>query len=135
MLMSKVIMDIIELKQSRGLVEKDWTFEKQVDWLQYAIPLGLVVVKYVDGELKGYLEYVRLNDIPTDINNIPLDYDAITNGPVGFISGVVADSVKTILELKEMAMEKNKDKNWFVLVWHNKKNDIWRVFKRRQHEE
>lgn len=135
MLMSKMIMDIVELKQKHNLLEKDWTFEGQVDWLLYAIPMGLVVTEYEGNELKGYLEYVRLTQMPSDINHIDLDYDQIKTAPIGLVTNMVADSMSTILKLKNNALSQNKDDKWFMLVWHNKKNNNWRIIKRRHHEK
>ena len=131
MMISKIIMDIVELKQAKNLLESNWTFEGQVDWLLWAIPMGLVVTKYEGDKLVGYLEYVRVSEVPVDINHIVINYYEIKTAPIGLVTNMIADSIKTILELKNIALSQNKDDKWFMLVWHNKKTNTWRTFKRR----
>ena len=129
--LSKVIMDIIELKQSLNIIEEDFTFEKAVDWYSYAIPLGLVEAEYENDKLIGYLEWVRLSVIPVSLHNIKLDYDIIKTAPVLLICNAGARDKKTLMALKNKVAEKNKD--YSVSCWHRKGNDPdkFTIFKRK----
>lgn len=134
MIMAKVIADIIELKKKHNLLEDNWTPQKQAEWLQYAIPMGLVVVMYVDGKIKGYLEYVRVDEIPTDIHNVKIDYDRIRTAPIGLVTNVIADDYKVLLFLKRQALNNNPDVE--MIRWHKKSHKEtqpeWKTFKRRK---
>ena len=131
----KVIDDIIALKVKHHLLEDNWSFDGQVKWLQWAIPQGLVIVAYVNGELKGYMEFVRLDKVPTDIHKVELDYDRIKVAPVAFATQAISDSSIASKMLKAIFFNVNKDAS--VFVWHRKHNNKWKIFNRKdlRHEE
>ena len=126
----KVIDDIIALKIRHHLLEDNWSFDGQVKWLQWAIPQGLVIVAYVNGELKGYMEFVRLDKVPTNIHKVDLDYDRIKTAPVAFATQAISEDKLASKVLKQIFFNINKSAN--VFVWHKKITNKWKVFNNRR---
>ena len=127
---NKVIDDIIALKIRHHLLEDNWSFDGQVKWLQWAIPQGLVIVAYVNGELKGYMEFVRLDTVPTDIHHVQIDYDRIKTAPVAFATQAISEDKLASKVLKQIFFNINKSAN--VFVWHKKITNQWKVFNNRR---
>jgi len=123
----KEIYDIINLKEKVGLVEEDATFRKQMQWYYYALQNGLVETEYDGDTLLGFLEWVRLDRIPSDIRNINLNYGSIKTGPILMATNAIATTKGVLMRLRRRVIEKNIDVQSFC--WHRKRTGIIRPFK------
>lgn len=131
----KVICDIISLKEKVGLVEKDATFRKQVQWYHYLLSCGQIEMEYEGDKLVGFIEWVRLNEKPKHLEDIYRDvgYSDFTKGPIAFVCNAISLN-KALYKLRVRAI--NKVKSAELICFHRKKTGKILCFKniRREHE-
>ena len=129
--MEKVIYDIIRLKKSLRNLESDATFRKLVDWYGYLLARDLVEVLYDKGELKGFIEYVRLPKEPKELNDIYelIDHDHIKDAAVLFVNNACAIDDSTLKTLKRRVIDKNKGVTSYI--WHRSRDGKLRRFNAR----
>jgi hypothetical protein len=122
-----VVQQIIALKRRYNIREQDATPEKEREWYTWALANGHCNFVERNNVVLGFLEWVRLNYIPRDENDIRLDHSIMKTGPVGFVGNCIATERKVLNMLKKEAWDKNKD--CIILCWHNKKRNL--IFQRR----
>jgi len=131
----RIVKDVVELRKQNHLdpIGPGETYETLYDWYQWLISLGMVETVYKDDELMGFMECVRLNDVPKDQYHVPFDYSTVTTAPVLCVVNVVAKNKETFLKLRENAYKKHTfdPKNPYVF-WHrdNEARDRFRVYRR-----
>ncbi len=108
-------LDIIHLKMKNGLAKGG------LNWYEWALSQGLIETIYEDGVLQGFAEWVRLKEIPTDVNHADLDHDIVKVAPVLLIVNVMSSCPRIIWQLRKKVLDKNKD--YEVVCWHRKKDD------------
>ena len=116
-----VVQQIIALKRKHNLVERNATPAKEREWYTWALANGHCEFVERDGVVLGFLEWVRLNYIPKDKFDIHLDYSILKTGPVGFAGNACCEE-KGILKMLWKSIY-NKNKDCYILCWHNKKKD------------
>ena len=121
------VEDIINLKTRLNLLEEDATYEKQLSWYRHACDSGLVETLYKDDELLGFLEWVRVNAIPKNMRNIPLNFETIKTAPILLVCNACAIEEGVLHKLRMIVINKNKDAEFFC--WYRKKNNIIKVYK------
>lgn len=130
----KQICDIIELKDSVGLVEKDATFRKQVQWYFYLLSHGQVEMEYDGDKLVGFIEWVRLKEKPNRREDIYREsgYCDYTKGPIAFVCNAISLK-KALYKLRVRAINKVKDAD--LICFHRKKTGKILCFQniRREH--
>ena len=127
----KTIRQIIKLKYEHDLIEEDSTREKQVEWYKWALENShCVVVKTFFGRVKGFLDWVRLNEFPKSVRDYKLDHSVIDTAPIAFVGNVYAESGRVLRKLKNMAMKFQSDAKY--LAWHNKRKGKIRIYKLRR---
>lgn len=129
MKIKEIVRQIRELKRRFDIVEKDATPEKEREWYTWAIANGHCEFVEQDNKILGFLEWVRLDYIPSSKCDIHINHDIIKTGPVAFAGNAIAVEPRILNMLKNRAAEKNKDAT--IFCWHNKKRDKIVTFKRR----
>jgi len=130
----KIIQDIIKLKKQYHNLESDFTYEGSAEWYKYVLEKQLIKTYYEGGELQGFIEWVRLKEVPKRLEDIELDDSTITTAPVVFVVNAVAKN-RTIFN--SMVREvKNKNKDFKCAVWHrSSRNHRIKVFKNRRTQD
>lgn len=126
------IHDIIELKKKHHLVEDDATYNRQVEWYNFAIRQGLVILEYRNDKLVGFIEFIRLNAIPKRQNEFYTMVSTFTEGSVLLVGNCIAETRDAFIRLKNAAIRKNPDVLYYV--WHRKKSDLIKSYKNKRRE-
>jgi len=124
-----IVQQIIALKRKHDIREKDATPEKEREWYTWALANGHCEFVEKDNKVLGFLEWVRLNYIPKNKNDIRIDHSIARTGPIGFVGNAVAEEAGVLKMLRTSVYNKNKD--CVILCWHDKKKDKVLAFKRR----
>ena len=129
-----IIQDIINLKKKHHLLEDDATDEKQRQWYNFAVSKGLVLTVYDNDRLVGFLEYVRLTNIPKTLDDLVKLATGFVIGKILFVGNCISESPKILRQLKRELFRCNHDH--LYLVWHKKKTGIMKIYKniRRRNE-
>ena len=123
--MISIIDQIIRLKEKYGILEDDSTYEKQVEWLSWAIKNGhCEVITTLFGRVRGFLEWVRLNEFPTSAKDFKLDHSVMRTAPIAFVGNAYAENISILRKLKNMALKKQSDAKY--ICWHSKRRN--RIF-------
>src|SRR3990167_11310555 len=95
-----IIQDIINLKKKHNLLEDDATDEKQRQWYNFAVSKGLVLTVYDNDRLVGFLEYVRLTNIPKTLDDLVKLATGFVIGKILFVGNCISESPKILGQLK-----------------------------------
>lgn len=123
---STVVKDIIELKWESDNVPKEWDEDvlmEMFNWYSWAVPAGLVEVVYKYGELQGFMDWIRLHEVPKsrkrDEFNFSPDYK---EGSILYISNccIRDDGVRHGTMWRLMYKVRNKNDGFEYVCWHNK---------------
>ena len=123
----KTIYDIINLKKQYSNLEDDATFMRLVAWYKYTIDEGLILTEYKGDKLQGFIEWIRLERVPDDINDIKPNYDCIHTAPVLFVINAVAKNMATYKRLIKEVKNRNKDREYSA--FYRSKDGRMRVIK------
>ena len=122
---SQITKDIIDLKLEAGNIPKNGTLDGLYNWYTWAFTHGIVEVAYKYGELQGYMEWIRLNEIPKDRESIEDSIDYNTIGPVLYITTCCVKDDQSrhgiLWKLVHTVREKNKD--FTHVCWHERDSD------------
>lgn len=120
-----MIDEIIKLKEDKGLLEKDFSYEKAREWYGWAFKNGFIETIFEGSELVGFCEWITAREIPKTLNDYPLYPE---KGNVLIIGTVIAERPYVMWRLKDKILSKNK--NRIATVWHRKRDGKLIVIRR-----
>jgi hypothetical protein len=120
---------IVALKVRHDNLESDFNPEISAEWYEYALSKGMVELLYYKDKLVGFLETIRLNYVPANLDDISMD----ESGDVALVANVVAGNLRDLLKLKTRAIRNHLDCR--IFVWHSKKDNRMIAYRniRRKH--
>lgn len=116
----QIVKDIIDLKIEAGNIPSNATLGGLFRWYAWAFNHRIVEVAYKYGKLQGYMEWIRLDEIPKNREDIidKIDYSSI--GPILYITTccVRDDQSRHGVLWKLIHMVREKNKNFDYVCWH-----------------
>ena len=100
-------------------------------WYKYGVEEGMV--EYLTdgkGNVIGFLDWVRLREVPKSMAHAKELFDGSKTGPVLFMANCVAPDLHSLMVLGRRAVDKNKDSQ--IMCYHNRKKDTMFVKRRRE---
>lgn len=119
-----MISEIINLKKRVSLLEDDATNLNQFEWYSYIIKNNLIEVEFDGDELIGFIEWVRLDKVPTTLEDIYENRD-YTKGEVVFVVNSVSTN-GALLKMRERATRRVSDATH--ICFHRKKDGKIKCF-------
>ena len=123
---AQVVKDIIDLKYEASNLQHDATMENMYEWYSWALFHGIVEVTYRYGELQGFIEWIRLKEVPETRDEAVESVDFDTTGPILYIANCcVRDDGKrhgVMWKLIHMVREKNPDAE--IFCWHEDADNL-----------
>lgn len=116
----QIVKDIIDLKLESDNIPSNATLKNMYEWYSWAFEHGIIEVTYKYGQMQGYIEWLRLDEIPKSRQEVmdKINYDKC--GSILYISNCcVRDDNKRhgiLWKLTHLVREKNSDCEY--VCWH-----------------
>ena len=118
-----IAADIINLRREKGLdpIGVGETYDTLIPWYQILLMMGLVETVYKDGEIQGFIEWIKIDEIPADKYNVKIDISRIKTAPILLVINCIARDKETFKELKKrLAQREPYDQVHPYTVWHRR---------------
>ena len=123
----QAVKDIIDLKMECSNMQQDADMEKLYNWYSWGLESGHVIVDYKYGELQGFIEWVRLKEIPETRNDAVDSLSWEDNGykPILYVGNccIRDDGKKHLVMWKLVHMMREQNEGFEHVCWHEGDND------------
>ena len=116
-----VVKDILELRLESDDIPTGSTLSELYQWYEWALKHGIIETLYRHGELQGYFEWVKLDEVPGTVADAIKTVDYEKDGSVIYMASccVRDDGIRhgTFLRLFYSVCDKNPNAKYFC--WHD----------------
>lgn len=121
----QITKDIIDLKLESDNIPFDATLKNMFEWYSWAFNYGIIEVAYKYGQMQGYMEWIRLDEVPKTREEIINKVDYTRCGPVLYITNccVRDDQTRHGILWKLIHMVREKNNNFERVCWHEEDNN------------